>query len=156
MPDITDLMNNYRECARNLWNTYFRIPNPRQSQVDDAFGFDKINELLFNELVLNKIGKAHSKKKHAEPWPFLTVNIVAKDCPGLIGKSSEGGGKYWDENRITKNAVLQFISYFDWDEFDYIDYRYYKVKIISFPEFPQFAGADALIETCYARIYLRD
>ena len=158
MSDITDLMNNYRECVRNLWNTYFRMPGPTRTQVDAAFRFDHISELLFNELVLYKIGKPGKSKKKNDPWPFLEVGLNGDDCPALINRPSQGGGKYWDEkvNQVTRNSVLLLIDYFDFDEFNYIDYRYYRVKIISYPEHPELAGREALIETQFARISLTD
>ena len=159
MRDITDIMNNYKECARHLWNTSFRTSNPTPSNIQSAFQFDEINERLFDELVLTRIGKTGFRKKsNEEAWPFLEIKLSAEECPALINRPSKDNGKYWDEpiNRLNKDDVeLNFISYFDWDEFNYIDYRYYKTKINSFQGHPHLIGREALIETLYGRVYLK-
>lgn len=131
------------------------MPDPTRSQVDDAFRFDHINKLLFDELVLHKIGKFGAEKKAREPWPFLSVKLFGEDCPVLINRPSDGGGKYWDDpvKRLSSNVELRFICYFDWDEFNYIDYRYYQAKIMSCPEHPNLVGREVLIETQYAGIF---
>ena len=52
MRDVTDLMNTYRECSRNLWNVYFS----RRANIGaalDAFG--EIRDLLFDSLVVSEL-----------------------------------------------------------------------------------------------------
>jgi hypothetical protein len=159
MRDITDIMNNYRECTRHLWNTYFRMVAPRRSDVEAAFRFDAIKELIFRELVLAKIGKLDFQKPcDGEPWPFLAVRIPRnRRSPALISRPSADGNKYWDDPLRTlegRGLILRFIDYFDWDEFNYIDCRYYKVRIVSLPGHPNLTGRDALIETQYARVVI--
>jgi hypothetical protein len=160
MRDITDIMNNYRECVRHLWNTYFRTPNVSQYEIESAFHFDEISNSLFAELVLSKIGKAGFERQSSEePWPFLALQLSNAECPALINRPSQEGGKYWDEdiNRLSKHgANLRLIGYFDWDEFGYVDYRYYKVKIISFTDHPHLNGRQALIETSHARVFFAE
>src|SRR5207245_11467220 len=52
MRDVTELMNAYRECSRNLWNIYFS----RRANIGgclDAFGH--IRRLLFDSLVVSEL-----------------------------------------------------------------------------------------------------
>jgi hypothetical protein len=52
MRDITELMNSYRECSRNLWNVYFS----KRKDIGDALDvFEQIRELLFDSLVLSEL-----------------------------------------------------------------------------------------------------
>jgi hypothetical protein len=110
--------------------------------------------MLFTELVLKRIEKAAPQKMSADPWPFLKIVLNAAECPALISRPDNGGGKYWDEpvNRLGRDVDLRLIDYYDWDEFNYVDFRYYKVKIAAFPAHPNLVGREALIETFYASI----
>jgi len=66
---------------------------------------------------------------------------------------------YWDDpvNFIKpKEAELQFIACFDWNQMDYIDLRYYRVKIASFDTHPELVGREALIERQHAAVHLTD
>ena len=73
--DITDLMNNYRVVLAIFGIHTSGCQVPRRSQVDAAFRFDQISGLLFNELVLCKIGKLDTaKKKKRTLGRFLKVS----------------------------------------------------------------------------------
>lgn len=52
MRDITDLMNTYRECSRNLWNVYF---SRRENIGGSLDAFRQIRELLFDSLVVSEL-----------------------------------------------------------------------------------------------------
>ena len=52
MRDITELMNTYRECSRNLWNVYFS----RRANIGASLGaFGQILDLLFDSLVVSEL-----------------------------------------------------------------------------------------------------
>jgi hypothetical protein len=52
MRDITELMNSYRKCSRNLWNVYFS----KRKDIGDALDvFEQIRELLFDSVVLSEL-----------------------------------------------------------------------------------------------------
>jgi hypothetical protein len=50
MRDITELMNTYRECSRNLWNVYFFGRENIGASLD---AFAQIRKMLFNSLVVD-------------------------------------------------------------------------------------------------------
>jgi hypothetical protein len=64
MRDITELMNAYRECSRNLWNVYFS----KRKDIGDALDvFEQIREPLFDSLVLGELsyeGEAEGEDIH--------------------------------------------------------------------------------------------
>jgi hypothetical protein len=50
MRDITEQMNGYRECWRNLWNVHF---SKRENFGRSLDAFEQIRELLFDALVVS-------------------------------------------------------------------------------------------------------
>ena len=52
MRNITELMNAYRECSRNLWNVYFA---KRENIGGSLDAFEQIRELLFDSLVVGQL-----------------------------------------------------------------------------------------------------
>src|SRR5580693_8657049 len=70
MRDITELMNSYRECSRNLWNVYFS----KRKDVGDALDvFEQIRELLFDSIVLSELFYEGAAKGEDIPPPSLKV-----------------------------------------------------------------------------------
>jgi hypothetical protein len=52
MTDITDLMNTYRECSRNLWNAYFAA---HEFTWDLHEKYESVRKLLFEGLVVYQL-----------------------------------------------------------------------------------------------------
>jgi hypothetical protein len=51
MKNITHLFQKYRECVRNLWNTYFFIDEKLSSYLEDVLDrFAEIDKQLFATL----------------------------------------------------------------------------------------------------------
>jgi hypothetical protein len=50
--DITELMNRYRECSRNLWNVYFPGNENIGASLD---AYEAIRKLLFEYLVTSEL-----------------------------------------------------------------------------------------------------
>src|ERR1019366_4084344 len=92
MKDITNLMIDYRECSRNIWNTYFGV---QEDFWELEPLFEQINKLLFEAIVLNALPPdAHLTGGSSHPTlsvvPFATMRI-------LIRRPSEDGNQYWDQ-----------------------------------------------------------
>src|SRR5438067_3154559 len=105
-------MNLYRECSRNIWNSYLGVhENSRQLEPQ----YEQIRKLLFEALVVNDIESgAHASGKQATPVlkvvPFPTMPI-------LLRRSSEDGNVYWDQEPDLRfegeKITLAFIDYYD-------------------------------------------
>ena len=54
MTDVTQSMLRYRECARNLYNTYFQKPLADFSH-EGLDRWERINTMLFEHLVLDPL-----------------------------------------------------------------------------------------------------
>src|SRR5258708_34181300 len=87
MRDITYLMNNYRECSRNLWNTYF---DGDQATRGMESIYEQIRRLLFEGLVTKPLNAG------TDLTPTLIVAPM-ESLPILIRRPSLDGNHYWDE-----------------------------------------------------------
>lgn len=159
MKDISSVFDHYRTSARAIWNTTF-WPDPDFRNWDSIDQFHEIEKLLFDALVLAKLDREWPLcDLFANPIPFLQIlPSIAHGTPILIQKPRQGAPTgYWDDPvNIVKprEAELQFIAYFDWNQMDYIDLRYYRVKIANFDAHPDLAGREALIERQHATVHL--
>ena len=157
--DISSIFDHYRVSARTIWNTAF-WPDTDFRNWDSLEQFDQIQKLLFEELVLGKVGREWPPQNLFEKAiPFFRI-IPRSQVPIMIQNPRPGAATgYWDHpvNSIKpEQAELLFIAYFDWNRMDYADLRYYRAKIVSFGAQPELAGRDALIDREYAAIHLVD
>jgi hypothetical protein len=159
--DISSVFDHYRSNVRAIWNMAF-WPDADLRNWDSIDQFHEIEKLLFDAVVLAKLDLE---------WPlcdlfvnpisfFQIVPSIAHGTPILIQKPRPGAPTgYWDDpvNLVKpREAELQFIAYFDWDQMDYIDLRYYRVKIASFDAHPELVSREALIERQQATVHLSD
>ena len=154
MRDITELMNVYRECSRNLWNVYFAKRENIGGSLD-AFG--QIRELLFNSLVVNELPYEGEAEGEEIPPPALRV-VPRERSLILIQRLSEpGSASYWDQKKDMfvgpDDIKLAFIGYFDFHQVPIQDFRYYLCKVLCFPGHADYEGREALLEVLDAKIF---
>ena len=94
MRDITDSMNAYRECWRNLWNVYFSKKESNGCWVDR---WDQIRSLLFTSLVTDELFYTGEADEEKMPPPALKVvpkerSLILIERPSLAGEAG-----YWDQ-----------------------------------------------------------
>ncbi len=156
--NVTPYLQDFRECARSLWNTYFRI-------LDDVNAFclfSEVTDQLFSALVLEQIGVPPQLYTYTYPEPFYCLRVVPMaivDVPIMINRPSEDGNRYWDDpvNRVQQSEIdLRLIQYFDFNQQGYIDYKYYLVRITAFTSHPHLVDRDALMEVQNANVYFDD
>src|ERR1700722_17233025 len=93
MRDITDLMNAYRECSRNLWNVYLSSRENIGGALD-AFGH--IRDLLFAALVVDQLFYLGPAEGKDIPPPALRVVPDGRSLILINRASGPGGSGYWD------------------------------------------------------------
>lgn len=147
MHEITDLLETYRECARHLWNVYFRENNaPEREHL-----YEEIRKRLFGALVL-----VHIDDPAGGANPTLKVVPIAA-VPILIRRPSEDGNWYWDQEQDLQveagEIQLLFSDYYDYWQYASRDFRFYLCKILSFPKHSEYEGRDALIEVGHAKVF---
>src|SRR5258708_9427468 len=154
MTDITELMNTYRECSRNLWNVYFSRRKNIGSSLD-AFG--QIRELLFDFLVVSEL--SYEGEAEGADIPPPTLKVVPRVSSLILIKRLSGLGEagYWDQEKdmvVGPNDItLAFVEYFDFGQVPIQEFRYYLCKILRFPSHPFYEGREALIEALDAKIF---
>lgn len=161
MKDVTQILNVYRECVRNLWNTYF-INQVKSEDAWDLFDeYDKICTVLFSSLVLYLLGrttykKAPSNVRLPEPLLFLRVVPIADTgVPINISREKESS-TYWDYPvTVVKpnDAQMRFIDFFDFDLLGFRDFKYCRVKIVASDLNPDLVAHDALLLCDHVKIY---
>jgi hypothetical protein len=157
MQDVSNIFDHFRESARTIWNTAF-WPDPDFHEWDSIDRFVEIQRLLFDELVLAKLGRNWPIQDiFRVPMPFFFAVPRSQIIPILIQNPRPGSPSgYWDHpvNQISQGAAeMQFLAYFDWDRMDYVDFHYYHLQIKKFDAQPELVGREALIERQCTRIF---
>ena len=153
MRDITELMNAYRECSRNLWNVYFS----KRKDIGDALDvFEQIRELLFDSLVLSELSYEGEAKSGDIPPPALRV-VPQRSLILIQRLSGPGEARYWDQEKVMVvgpgDITLAFVDYFDFFQPPIKDFRYCLCRILSFSSHVEYEGREALIETLNAKLF---
>lgn len=149
--DIDGLMNQFRLASRELFNQFFRVPDPYKNNgwLFEA-RFSVVQMTLFQKLVTEPASLANIEYGNLQ----TEILVELRDCdvaPIMINREVDSG--YWDhpKKEITKDARLVFVRFFDWDQLDYRDNHYVRVQIDRWPSHPETAGKHALIESQYVR-----
>jgi hypothetical protein len=155
MTDITNLMNTYRECSRNLWNAYF---SSREFTWDLHSEYESIRKLLFEALVVYELDLYKECCAHdTGPPPVLKVVPNATSVPILINRPSDDGGGYWDQEMDMSigegDVQLMFLDYFDYSQYPVKDFHFYRCRILRFPKHVEYEGREALIEVLNGKIF---
>ncbi|HWF06708.1 MAG TPA: hypothetical protein VHA06_23655 [Candidatus Angelobacter sp.] len=155
MTDITNFMNTYRECARNLWNAYF---SSREFTWDLHSEYESIRKLLFEALVVYELDLyKECCALDTVPPPVLKVVPSATTVPILINRPSDGGGGYWDQEMDMSvgegDVQLMFLDYFDYSQYPVKDFQFYRCRILRFPTHTEYEGREALIEASHGKVF---
>ena len=150
MKDVTELMNKYRECSRNIWNTYFGV---QENWCDLESPHKQIRRLLFESLVVALLEEETALDGEGSPIlkvvPFTSMSI-------LIRRSSKDGNVYWDQEsdlRADGTESLGFIDYYDFFQYPFRDYRFYRCKVLRFPTHPEYEGKEALVDVAAGKVF---
>jgi hypothetical protein len=154
MRDITELMNAYRECSRNLWNVYF---SGREDVGSSEDAFEQIRRLLFDSLVVNELSYEGEAQGEDIPPPALRV-VPERRSLILIKRLTEPGkAGYWDQVKDMvvgpDDITLAFVDYFDFYKVPIKEFRYYLCKILSFPSHVDYEGREALLEVLSTKVF---
>ena len=152
MEDVTILMNNYRECSRNLWNTYFSLQED-WCRLDSLY--EQIRKLLFEALVLAQIEEEAPQKS-----PVLKVVPVSSSMTIFIRRPSKDGNTYWDREhdmKVEESAIsLEFIDYYDFFQEPVKDFRFYRCRVLKFSSHPEYEGSEALADVADSKVICDD
>jgi hypothetical protein len=147
MRDVTSVMNEYRECSRHLWNSYF---GGLVDHCGRERAYEQIRKLLFEALVSQRL----ERQEGAES----TLRVVPmKSLPVLIRRQSEDANYYWDEARdlqsTSGNNELIFVDYYDFFQGDVVDFRFYRCRVSQCSARPEYVGREALVDVVHAQVF---
>lgn len=121
MTDITEILMQYRECARSVYNKYFK------DWGDGSHDFQDVNRELFTALVLSRLSKWRKEFAWREPAEFIRVryNVFEKGLDVDRLTTKHGNMNKWSLWTLKdSSAELAFVSFFDWSNpSDYQDYQ---------------------------------
>jgi hypothetical protein len=162
MIDVTDLMLNYRECVRHLWNTYFRREAQPQQDWDLRDEFYDAALVLFKALVLRGLDVGDVKllpDYFADQAPIMFLRLEV-DGSSEILVNRTGSSGYWDDPVTVVqqgDCDLRFIQFFDFDDLGFRDFRFYRVRIVGSSRYRHLVGRDALLPvTSNIRVFRDD
>ncbi len=148
--DVHLAMTRFRLASRELFNNYFRTGGRDEEAWKAQERFSTLEEHLFDALVALPAGLARST--YGLVQPSIACRLEGSDfAPWMLNREADSG--YWDhpKNEVTRDAVLSFVTFFDWDSLDLVDWRYVRVIVREWPSHPELVGKHALIETIYVR-----
>jgi hypothetical protein len=154
MRDITELINDYRECSRNLWNVYFS----KRTDIGDALDvFEQIRELLFDSLVLSELSYEGKADDEDIPPPTLKVVPCGRSLILIRRLTEQGEAGYWDQEKDMvvgpDDITLAFVDFFDFCQAPIKEFHYYLCRILTFPSHVGYEGREALIEVLNAKLF---
>lgn len=123
MRDITRQMLAYRECARSVWNTYFR-------ELDDGWHeFIPVERALFGSLVLAQVFETHYvRKPEMDVWVAPQFGPNGVDALWAIERDNRSD---WEEFRLLDTSIrLKFCEFFDWSNEGYQDMAQVRCEVI--------------------------
>jgi hypothetical protein len=158
--DVTDVLMEYREAKRHLWNCHFVKLSRGLRDCGMLDHYEAIDRHLFYGLVLERLGKGDYQINvfGEEAIPFLNVTPLRdrSAVPFMLSEEPKETNRAWGNKECSaikaSDAELAFVEFFEWDRYGYVSYQYYRVKILSFPSRPNIVGYEGLIETNHARV----
>ncbi len=127
MKDITEIFCQYRECARHIWNQYFRFLQ------DGLDCFYNVQNELFDSLVLVQIGIFDWHRNSDEPLNrvLLAPNPNLESLQLYFDQSSDQIMHTYKVETISVSSLkLAFIDFFDWDEQGFRDFTFVRAMVL--------------------------
>jgi len=148
--ELDPLINRFRLASRELYNNHFMPAPPKEFDAWDwRDEYCNVESALFRALVVNP--SPLSDAEYRTPNRQISVLGRTNKTPIMINRMDDRSHGYWDcpIDQITQEAVLHFVSFFDFDGEKPKDNQYALVWIESVPKHEVVSGRYALIEHQY-------
>ena len=147
---LDELVSRFRVAGRELFNHWFRVPDPYDRDgwlLEERFS--EIEALLFQKLVTEPGGLPDTR--YGEPNAQIRLRLVSDRAPIMVNRDVDSG--YWDHpiDLVTPDAELIFLRFFDWDQLAFRNNQYARVIVRSWPSHPEVSGKHALIDSQYVK-----
>lgn len=126
-------MMDFREIARNIWNTHLRFAHPN-NPIERSFSFDKIIRELFSCLISSMNFLENERGDYgASPSPiFLKPKPHAKETYARFSSLDPNENLVWSDYKIISATTMdnwKFFDFFDWNALGCIDMYYTRAYI---------------------------
>ncbi len=136
----------YRECSRHVRNAYFQPTDAGPDKWAVTEGWDEVDRMLFNWLVLYPHDLQPIVPGHSNPR--ICLRITGQGATAFINREKFENSGYWDHPTKVLHpgeCTLTFREFFDFDQLSPIDLNYVMVEISDAPD-ADLNGRLALIE----------
>lgn len=147
--DVTELLDNYRECCRHLWNTYFLSCSEGDGDHDSAERFEVVSGLLFDSIVgvrvRRRCGVSLSLVGSSSSCAQIRLRFVHRSS---IMVNRETQSPYWDDPVGFVEAEemdVRLVDVFDWSLTGFREFSVYRGHIRHSAKYPHLIGRQALI-----------
>lgn len=148
---VTEHVLAYRECARTVWNTYFRhLP-------DGWHEFINVDHELFVGLVLVQSFDGYGFGSPGSGLVRLRPSFGPKGIEVLWARSEqEGRCWHWKARQLEPSQMeLSFLKFFDWESEGIRDFRFVRARVVECIEAPDLIGADVLLPALECDFFVR-
>jgi len=148
---LNELMTQFRLASREIFNHFFHLSNRYEN---DGWllvvRFCDVEDVLFQKLVTEPASRENVRYGGIQSGIRVELS-TSEPVPVMMNREVDSG--YWDHplKKVTKEAGLAFVRFFDWDQLDYRDNRYVRVQVLRWPSHQEAIGKHALIESQYVK-----
>lgn len=151
MRTLDAALRDFRLATRELFNNYFRVESDPYNNGGWELleRFCEVEDVLFEQLVARNCKSDLNRYSMHQPTILVTIEGSGA-APAMINRDVDSG--YWDHpvRELSRDATLQFVRFFDWDQLAIRDNGYVRVVIVKCPDHPEVEGKHALIESKWA------
>lgn len=155
MRNITEIVQEYLEAKRHIWNTYFRSKAISLKECSPLDQYEEIDKLLFKALVIHEISNPSEPEKYFRVKAREGLSLLQLS----ISEPITSNNRVWNKSNyfeVSKNSSFEFIDFFDWVPYGFVTYPYIRIKIDEQSKLPDLIGREALIENMNATIWFND
>jgi hypothetical protein len=155
---IISLINDYRECARSIWNNYFSEKFTSLQDWGLVDSFKIVREELFRSIVL-AAAFDDDIPNFSLGFPCNVIRVALKGDENwttsvMINRTKGETHGYWDHplTKIRPNTDLLFVDLFDWDTYGFLDMSLVVAEVLTCPDAPEIVGHRLIVELRYIDI----
>ena len=120
----------YRECTRHVRNAYFQPTGADSDKSAVTEGWEEVDRMLFNWLVLYPHGLQPIDSGRSNP--HICLRITGQAATAFINREQSKNSGYWDHPTkvlYPGGCTLMFREFFDFDHLSPVDLNYVMVEI---------------------------
>jgi hypothetical protein len=164
MKDVTELIWDFAEARRSLWNTHFRRRFLRSKIPELIEDFQEIEHLLLRSLLWRSVAPDRDSsdatvEESLEECLELVLREGVSSVRVLISEEEGGVGGRWSEGFELSRDLgvrLEFVEIFDWEQTGFLSGALCRARIAALEGQSNFVGRHVLVELLDVRFLYHD